>query len=405
MKKLLSAFFIACLIAAPAFAQEKPPIKIGYINAYTGGNYFVHPNLQGIQLAVEEINAKGGVLGRKLEVLSRDSKMDPAEATRIAEELYTRDKVDVLMNADASGTSLAVAGWAAHNHVPFFVTASEADTIIWKDFNPYLLRLNPGGYAWVSGCLEKASALYGDRLKNKRWVTLAPNMEFGRSIVQAGKDIAQQRGLNAQWVGEQWPAYDKLSAGATIAALDHADPEVVFVALFGTDVLKFVREARKRDFIKDRIFIFPPLAAPEHLDMLGAETPKGWVTVGFPYDEVRTKKPTLDSFMQRYEGRFHEPVKSYSVTGYDGIKAIAAAIEKAGGTDPEKIRASFDSLRFDTPYGTETVRSIDHQATVTFWVGVSDVVNGKPKISDWGEDNIADHSPPDAWIQKKRGQP
>ena len=86
----------------------------------------------------------------------------------------------------------------------------------------------------------------------------------------------------------------------------------------------------------------------------------------------------------------------------DAIKILAAAIEKAGSTDPEKIRVAFDDLRFNTPYGEQTLRKIDHQATIAYWVGLSDVVDGKPKISNWTEFNVGSNSPSDDVILKLR---
>ena len=406
MKKILCSFTAMIALAAlPAMAADaQPPIKIGYINAYTGVSFAVLPNQKGTQLAINEINAKGGVLGRPLELESRDSKMDPGEAVRLAEELRTRDKVDVLMNCDASGTSTAVDGWVKQNHVPFVISCSEADSTIWQYGNEYVARINSGAYGWVEASLEKAQEMYGDKLKNKRWVTIAPSIEFGHYIVQTAKDVATSKGWNPTWVGEQWPAYDKLSAGSTLTSLDRMNPDVVFVALYGTDVVKFVREAKKRDFIKNRIIIFPSLAVPEHLDMLGQELPKGWFSVGYPLDEVRKKNPELDTFAKAYQAAYHEPpTVTYAASGYNAIQAIAAAIRKAGSTDPEKIKVAFDDLRFNSTYGEETLRKLDHQASVPFWVGISDISNGVPKISDWKEYNMKDVTPSDDAILKMRG--
>ncbi|MDR3425267.1 MAG: ABC transporter substrate-binding protein [Alphaproteobacteria bacterium] len=404
MKKvLLCTAVLFGLFAAQAMADNaKEPIKIGDIAAYTKGALFAEPYNHGVKMAVDEINKAGGVLGRPLVVLSRDSKADPGEAVRIAQELQTRDNVNVLINADFSGTTLAVSSWAKQNHVPMVVCASEADSIIWKQRNDYLARVDYSGYAWVSGSIRKAIDLYGDRLKNKRWVVIAPNIEFGHSFLQSAKDIAAAHGLNANWVGEQWPAYDKLDAGATLVALEQDKPDVVFTVLWGDDLAKFVREAKKRDFTKNRIIIAPAIGLPEYFDMLGAETPKGWVTVGFPFDEIKT--PSFVDFANRYEIAYHAPLKTYSVIGYDGIQAIAAAIRKAGSTDPEKIRQAFDGLHYPTPFGEQSLRAIDHQTTLPFWVGLSDVVDGKPKLSNWTEYNVGDNLPSDDGIRAKGQQ-
>ena len=130
--------------------------------------------------------------------------------------------------------------------------------------------------------------------------------------------------------------------------------------------------------------------------------PKGWVSVGFPYDDIAKTKPTFAEYTKHYTEAYHEPAKTYSVMGYNAIKAVAAVITKAGSTDPEKIKAAFDNLKFNTAYGEETLRAIDHQATVPYWIGVSDVVDGKPRLSDWKELNVGDYSPPDEVITKLR---
>ncbi len=402
-KRLLLAALGLSFLIAPSLAEEvKVPIRIGSIDLFTGGAFSVEPYRKGVEMAVEEINAKGGILGRPVEILFRDSKFDPSESVRLAEELKSRDKVDIIINCDLSQASIAVGSWAKQNKFPFVVTSSEADTVIWDNGNEYMIRTTPGGYAWVSGSLQKAMEVYGDKLKNKKWAALAPNLEFGKTLVATVKELSAARGLNPEWVGEQWPAYDKMAPGPTLAALERAKPDVVFAALFGTDIVKFVREAKKRGFLKDRIFIFPTIGLPDHVQMLGAEMPKGWVSVGYPYDEVKEKKPELAAFMKKYREKFKEDPKVYTVMGYDGVKAAAAAIEKAGSTDPAKIVAAFPGLTFDSPYGKQTIRPIDHQATVLYWVGLTDVKDDKAVIRDWTEFNVNDNSPPDDVILKLR---
>ncbi|HBM90913.1 MAG TPA: hypothetical protein DD400_03430 [Rhodospirillaceae bacterium] len=407
MKKvLLGIVFCLALLSLSAVAQEsKKPIKIGHINAQTNGTYFTHPSGYGIKLAIEEINAKGGVLGRPLEVISRDSKMNPGEAVRLAEELVVRDKVDVLMASDASGPVVALASWVKRNHMPLVVATGDSDNAIWGEgSSDYVARINAGGYVKNKAIMQKLTQVYGDKIKNKRWVSVAPAIEFGRYYVKTIKQLAEQEGLKAKWVEEQWPAFGKMEAGSTIMALEHANPDIVYVILSGSDVVSFVREAKKRGFVKNRIFIFPYLSMPQHFELLGKEVPKGWISLGCPFDDLKKNKPALKAFMQRYEAAYHKPVSNFSLTGYNGIKAIAAVIEKAGSTDPEKIKDAFDDLRFDTPFGEQTIRKIDHQATAFLWVGLSDFIDGYPGIRQWTEYNVNDTSPPDSYVLKLRGR-
>lgn len=403
MKKLLSFVVGICLLATSALAAEmtKEPIRIGSIGPYESEAFFMRPYDNGAMLAINEINAKGGVLGRPLELLRRDSKMQPGESVRLAEELRFRDHADFLMSTDSSSAVLALSEWSDKNKVPFVITGAEADSIVWGPVHDYQIRVDWSAFAWMSGIVEKASMLFGDRLKDKKWASVSPNYEFGRSLVAATKKVAMDKGLHASWTVEQWPTMGKIDAGATVAALKQANPDIIFCALFDKDLVRFIREAKKRGLItKDRIIIAPMLAFPDHLNMLQKELPIGWVSLGFPYNDIHTQ--SFETFLQSYRAAYKVDPWTYSIGGYNGVKAIAAMIEKAGSVDPEKIKTVLDNLRFDTITGPQTIRPLDHQATIPFWVGLSGFVDGQPSLVNWTEMNTVDHLPSDAWIKSQQ---
>jgi len=375
---LVAAFVFFSFGTAYAATPAGEPIKIGDINAWRKLGEMVQTYQKAAQLAVDEINARGGVLGRPLQLVSRDSKLDPGTGIKWAEELWRNEKVAVLMDCDSSATTLAVSAWAQKNKVPFINTSSEADSIMWDHGHPYVFRTAQGGHMWVSALLDLAVKRYGDAIKGKRWAIVAPNFEFGQSIVQTTKRLAEERGLKPVWVAEQWPTFDKMEAGATVMALQRAKPDVIFNLLFTTDLVKFVREGKKRGLFKDRIVIAPPVAIPDHIKMLGAEMPEGWLSTGFPADEITD--PTFMSFKKAYEAAYHQPIQFYTPMGYIAVQAIAAAIEKAGSTEPEALRAALEAATFPTPYGKAHFLATDHQATVPFWIGVTTVENGHGKL-------------------------
>ncbi len=225
--------------------------------------------------------------------------------------------------------------------------------------------------------------------------------EFGRSLVASVKKVTDQDKLGAQWDVEQWPTMLKIDAGATVAALKRANPDVIFCALFDKDLVRFIREAKKRGLMtKDRIFIAPMLALPDHLNMLQQELPVGWVSLGFPYNDIHT--PSFEAFLKAYRATFQADPWTYSIGGYNGIKAIAAMVEKAGSTDPEKIKNVLDNMSYDSLTGPQTIRALDHQASIPFWVGLSGFKDGKPSLLNWTEMNTTDHLPSDAWIKAQR---
>ncbi len=398
MRKLLLLTF-TCL-SLNAQAADKPPILIGDIGAYTNGALFALPYKNGVELAVEEINKAGGVLGRPLKIISRDSKMDPAEAVRLAQELRTRDKVDLLMNCDASNNTLGVSSWAKQNNLLMMVNCSESDSVVWEKGTDLVFRSNPGGYMWTSASFSKAMEVYGDQLKNKRWVTVAPNFEFGQSLVAAAKKISADEGLNAQWVGQQWPSYNKMDAGATIQAIERAKPDIIFCALFDSDLVKFVREGKKRGLFKNRLVIAPPAGIPEHLELVGKEMPAGWAVIGTPYEDIEIA--SFETFLGSYGKITKDPFRGYALNGYNGTYALAKAIETAGSTDAAKVAKALAGITFDTPVGEMQIRKLDHQATVPVWGGMTKVENDKARLDNITMYPASETLPDDKWVQDQR---
>lgn len=163
------------LFSASVAGAQQDPIRIGEINSYTGPlASFTVPYRNGWQLAVEEINAKGGVLGRSLEVISRDDGAKPADAVKFAEELVRREKVDLIAGTFLSNIGLAVADFAARNKVLFVASEPLSDAVVWTKGNDYTFRLRPSTYMQAAMLAEEAA-----KLPATRWATV----EIGRAHV------------------------------------------------------------------------------------------------------------------------------------------------------------------------------------------------------------------------------
>ncbi|HYG88071.1 MAG TPA: ABC transporter substrate-binding protein [Azospirillum sp.] len=396
--RLLGSAAVAVWLASPipAVAQSQPPIKIGEVNSYTGLPAFTLPYRQGWQLAVEEVNAKGGLLGgRKLEVVSRDDAGKPDDAVRIVGELVANEKVELLSGTYFSNVGLAVADFAAREKVPFVASEPLTDAITWQKGNRYTWRLRPSTYMQAAMLVEEAA-----KLPAKRWATVAPNYEYGQSAVQWFKQLLKEKRPDVEFVAEQWPAQGKLEAGPTVQALAAANPEAIFNVTFGADLAKFVREGDNRGLFAKRSVVSLLSGEPEYLEPMKDEAPKGWIVTGYPWDQVETPENT--AFVEAYRKRFKEPPRMGSVVGYATFKAIAAAIEKAGSTDREAVLAALAGLKSDSPFGPVTFRAIDHQSTMGAFVGKTDVKDGKPTMVDWRYADGANYLPPDDVVRKLR---
>ncbi len=319
-------------LAAPALvraqgrqAPSSAPIRIGEVNSYTAAPSFTLPYRNGWMLAVEQINAAGGVLGRKLDVVSRDDGGQPQTAIRVAGELVGNEKVDLLAGGYLSNVGLALSAFAAENNKLYVAGEPLSDALVWEKGTKTCFRLRPDTYMQVAMLLEDAA-----KLPAKRWATVAPNYEYGQSAVKWFKKLLAEKQPGVQFVGEQWPALGHMDAGPTVEALLELKPDGIFNATFGPDLTNFVRQGNTRGLFDSRSVVSVLTGEPEYLDALGDEAPQGWIVTGYPRDQLTD--PANKAFIDAYRARFKEEPRMGSVVGYALIKSIAAGLTKSGGT-------------------------------------------------------------------------
>lgn len=378
---------------APASAQST--IKIGELNSYKAVSAFLDPYKKGMEMAIEEINAKGGVLGKKLEVVSRDDGANPGEAVRVAEELITREGVVALAGTYLSNIGLAVTNFAGQKKVFFLAAEPLTDKITWADGNKYTFRLRPSTYMQVAMLMPAAVAAH-----KKRWALVYPNFEYGQSAVAAFKTMLKAKQPDVEFVTEQAPPLGKIDAGAVAQAIDNAKPDAIFNVLFGADLSKLVREGETRGVFKNRTVVSLLTGEPEYLDPLKADAPAGWIVTGYPWNKIKTKENL--AFVAAYEKKYNDYPRLGSIVGYTTIKSLAAGIAKAKSADTEKLVAAFRSLKVDSPFGRIEFRAIDHQSTMGAYVGKIAIENGKGTMVDFKYVDGASVLPSDAEVRKLR---
>ena len=383
-------------LAPPASAQQ--PIKLGELNSYKQFAAFLEPYRRGMQLAQDEVNAAGGVLGRPLEVVSRDDNGTPGDAIRVAEELLTREDVALLMGTFPSNVGLAVADLAKQRRVLFIAAEPLTDKIVWDDGNAYTFRLRASTYMQTAMLVPEAA-----RLNRKRWAIIYPNYEYGTAAAATFKaQMIARAPAGIEFIELPVPL-GKIDAGSAVQALLDANPDAIFSALFGTDLARFVREGELRGLFKDRPVFNLLGGEPEYLDPLKEEAPVGWWVTGYPWYSIDT--PEHQRFIKAYQARFNDYPRLGSIVGYATVKTAAAAIRKAGSTDTAKLVAAMKDLDVDTPFGRIRYRAIDHQSTMGAFVGRTAVKDGKGVMVDWHYADGKDYLPSDATVQKLRPAP
>ncbi len=372
LKTLLA---LATLISSSSLLAQNT-IKIGEINSYKAQPAFLEPYKKGMELALEEINAPGSGYANKFELITRDDNANPGDAVRAAEELLSREKVDLLAGTFLSNIGLAVADFAKQRRVFFLASEPLTDKMVWQGGNRFTFRLRASTYMQVAMLIPEAV-----KLKKKRWAIVYPNYEYGQSAASTFKQLLKNAQPDVEFVGEQAPAFGKIDAGPVAQALADTKPDALFNVLFGADLTKFVREGNTRGLFEGREVVSLLTGEPEYLDALKDETPNGWIVTGYPWSNIETIEHK--AFLSAYQKRHGDYPRLGSVVGYMTIKAIAEGVKKAKSAQTEALITSFKGLQFDSPFGKVTFRSEDHQSTMGAFVGKIKNDHGKGVMIDY----------------------
>jgi branched-chain amino acid transport system substrate-binding protein len=376
-------------------AQSQSVLKIGEVNSYKAQPAFLEPYKKGMQLAVDEVNATGGVMGRKIELITRDDNANPGDAVRAAEELLSRERVDVLTGSFLSHIGLALTDFAKQKKVFFLAGEPLTDKIVWDNGNRYTFRLRTSTYMQVAMLMPDTAAM-----KKKRWAIVYPNYEYGQSAAASFKKLLKDAQPDVEFVAEQAPPLGKVDAGSVVQALADAKPDAIFNVLFGADLAKFVREGNTRGLFKGKEVVSLLTGEPEYLDPLKDEAPDGWLVTGYPWYSIKT--PEHEAFRSAYEAKFKEYPRLGSVVGYSSIKSIVEGVKKAGSTDTEKMITAFRGLNVMTPFGPIVYRTEDHQSTMGAYVGRTKNEGGKGVMVNSRYQDGAKFLPSAAEVKKMR---
>lgn len=383
------------LAAVPAWAQGV--LKIGEVNSYKAMPAFLEPYKKGMELAVEQINADGGLLGKKVVLITRDDNASPGDAVRAAEELYTREKIDVLTGSFLSHVGMALTDYAQQKQRFFLASETLTDKVVWQNGNRYTYRLRGSTYMQTAMLVQEAK-----KLNKKRWAIVYPNYEYGQSAVATFKKLMKEAQPDIEFVAEQAPPLGKIDAGSVVQALADAKPDAIFNVLFSVDLGKFVREGNTRGLFKGRTVVGLLSGEPEYLDALRTEAPEGWIVTGYPWYSIKT--PEHEAFLKAYQSKFKDYPRLGTIVGYNAIQSLAAGIKKAGSTDTEALIKAFKGLDVKTPWGVITYRAQDNQSTMGAFVGKTTYSKDMQRgvMTDFYYADGKDYQPTDAQVKQMR---
>jgi branched-chain amino acid transport system substrate-binding protein len=334
MRVALVAASVSCAIAGTATHAQT--IKIGVNEPLTGavaasGNFVVN----GAKIAADEINAKGGVLGSKVELVIEDNKSNPTEAVAVAEKLIVRDKVPVMMGAWSSTYTLAVMPKLMEYKVPMVVETSSSDKITVSG-NPYVFRIAP-----TSGMEATAFADRVSNLKIRKADFLVVNNDWGKGSADVFSKMLKDKGVNIGVVETMDASAQDLNA--QLAKIRSSDADTLFVTT-AVEQLTLVLKQVQALGLKRQIITTGGSQSPDQLiEQAGAAANGSYHLLFFPpwAPEATPNAAASKAFVAEWRKRGYTFAGlTEGFRGYDGIQTIAAAIRKAGKAEPEAIRAA-----------------------------------------------------------------
>jgi branched-chain amino acid transport system substrate-binding protein len=357
------ALTAALTVASAAKAQE--PIRVGVPMILSGaGAQFGTSVLKGAQMYADEINAKGGVLGRKFQIISRDTKSRPDEAVRVSRELVLRERVHFLVGTFTSAEGTAVSSIAKDLKVLFIAPVPATDRLTApENLHPYVFRVAKNTTTEGRAAAEIMAKWPGI----KRVATIAPDFAYGQDAAAAFVAHIKKLRPEVEIVDQQWPKLNEPDFSAFITAQMAAKPDAVLSVICCGNFDAFAKQAKPLGYfesLKHRFIGLGEAGAIEALRSLGKDYPVGiWGNTydAFNWDGGGAAHKEWTGRLKKYLG---EDIPSgWPIQGYIAMQFLAEAIKKAGDIDPLKVSAALKGMTIQSPQGPITIRAKDQQAT------------------------------------------
>ena len=402
---------LALVVVPLAISADQKVIKIGAMYPMTGrAGLYGLDSVDAAEMAIEEINSKGGAAGYKLELINTDDKSKPDYAVMVAKRYIDQDKVHFLFGVVSSAVGLALTEVSKQNKKIFIGTDHASTQLTVDKFQPYYFRVSNNTFQSMA-----AGALYLKELKQtKPWETVAyigPDYAYGHDQWDELKYNLDHMGIKYKVVGEYWPKLYAPDYTAYITSIIKDKPDVLVCGLWGGDTVAFIKQATPYGLFTKTLFCSPDAGGNyEVMSATGAELPLGLVLSARHHNnwpETQANKDYVQKFFKR-TGRY----PTYAAEGaYSGILAIAQAVGKVGNPDDtEALVKALEGMKISLPEDPEGFTSyIDpatHQIVQEQAIGVT-VANdqfppAKRMLGDWKVYKAQELLPPKEYIESKR---
>lgn len=354
------------LLCVFSLSHAANTIKVGIVDTYTGpATTFTNDVLDGFKLAVEKINAKGGILGKKIEYTTRDEKFKPDIGLAMAKELVLKEKVNILMGTINSATTLAISDFVKKEKIPFFVTFSKSDKIVGEKGHRYIFNMNENtemaGRATAISLAKKPYVKY--------WIA-GDDYEYGHAIAEGVWNNLKKLKPSVQKVGETWWKVGEADFTPYITQILAAKPDFIIVATGGSGMVNFQKAAKATGLSQKIPFYQHTATELSVLAPQGKNAPEGvYGTANYFFYYPDT--PENRAFVADFKKTYNRNPRIGALSGYMTAQFIAEGYKKAGKLDTEKLVTALEGMAIDSPVGKLEIRKCDHQLLLPMYFAVT----------------------------------
>jgi branched-chain amino acid transport system substrate-binding protein len=337
-------------------------IKIGWTADMPGvGATFYDSQKKALELFFEETNAAGGVLGKKLELIIRDSKLKPDVGATVARELILSEKCEFLIGPTSSGVALAVTKVAKEFKKIVYFHTSNTEKLTTTDYQPYMFQVVPN-----TGIEGRGIATFLAKSPYKRICFIGPDYAYGHTQWNSFKEYLTKLKPDVKILKAVWPKQGETDFAPYIPALMAQNPEVIYTNLWGGNLSSFIKQAKPYGLFKKA-----SITSLFDLDLLratGTDMPEGLLGYArcpfYAIDVIDMK-----TFVKKYHDKYGQWPSDWACMAYDGMLALTTAMKKANSAESEEVVKVLPGLRWQSLRGPRYIRDVDHQADVGIYVG------------------------------------
>lgn len=379
-------------LAGTGLAAE--PYHLGVNLAITGtGALYCKDGVDAIELAVAEINAQGGFLGKHpVELFIRDTHTKPDVAVREAKDLILRDKVRAILGTYSSACAVAIKPVAEEYKVLFIPAISNSENITMVNFSPYTYQVVPNSYMQAKAVVLGVAAL----AKKKGWknyITIASDYEWGRSTQNNTVALLKQLAPDLKLTKEFWPALGETQYTSYITAIMGQKPDFVIGSVAAKDNVAWMKQAQAYGFF-EKIPYPGSLISVTELMVQAKSITRGLVGLSRAPFFAHLDVPMMANFVESFKAKYDRYPSDWAVMEYDAVYVLKQGVEKAGSIDTDKVKDALKGATVDTTRGRLSFRTIDNQLSCSSYIGV---VADDPKYPFPIYHDLVEVKGPDSW--------